>query len=80
MTRQTGKLVYILSHDGYGDSPTSVERQICDDAELSVVDRIGDDFVVEGQPLAVQRLVRSLRGWASSPQRRVRQPNMYTRV
>lgn len=67
----------ILSYNGFGDAPSDVEARICAREGLSVVDRIGQDLVIEGPPAAVRSFVRDLRGWFSAPERRIRQPRVY---
>lgn len=68
---------YVLLNRGYGESRSALESRIGQDTDLVVVDKIGDNLVVEGRREAVQRLMKNVRGWSSTPERKVRQPRVY---
>lgn len=67
---------FILTYRGYGDSPGDVESRISTDEDLQVVERFGNNLVVEGPGAAMRRFLVGLHGWLKSPERRIKRPRM----
>lgn len=68
---------YILTYQGYGEAPEKLVTRLCGEPDVRVVERIGDDLVVEGPRDALTDLFSDLSGWFTAPERRVRQPRLY---
>jgi hypothetical protein len=71
---------YVLTYQGYGEAPDALETRISEEAgdgEMRVVERFGDHLVIEGQREELAKFVSGLRGWFSSPERRLSRPRTF---
>jgi hypothetical protein len=68
---------YVLTYQGYGEAPDALASRLQEESGVRVVDRFGNNLVVEGPRKELTELVSGLRGWFSAPERRVRQPGLF---
>lgn len=67
---------FILSHQGFGDPPATVESRILDAGGVRIVDRFDGSIVVEGRRGDVETILGGLRGWFVARERRIGRPGL----
>ena len=67
---------YILTYQGFGPTPSELESRIGNSVDLKLVDRFGENLVIEGKRNATMLFLRDIHGWFCAPERRVGPPRV----
>lgn len=68
---------FILTYQGYGDSPDDVESRLKSETDVTVTDRFGDNIVIEGRSADVKKVLKGMKGWFSAAERSVKHPGKW---